>query len=31
MKMKIVTITNHDDMVRNFNGNNVYQDNIERF
>ena len=28
---EIVTITNHDDMVRNFNGNNVYQDNIERF
>lgn len=26
-----VTITNHDIMVRNFNGNNVYQDNIKSF
>ena len=27
----VVTITNRDDMVRNFSGNNVYQDNIESF
>ena len=28
---EIVTITNRDDMVKNFSGNNVYQENIESF